>query len=115
MDIPRAIPATDAARITAWVEEQFADDVRSEAVLEARITGSDADIVERRKPEGAPAASEDQWDLRPVARLRHLDSGWRLYCPAAGGFQVYEPLPEAAALEDLFAEVDEDPYNLFWG
>lgn len=115
METSSAIPAAEAARIAEWVAEQFSADVRGQVFLEARFSGSDADIVERRLPEDTPAAPVEEWDALPVARLRRLDTGWRLYFAADGSFHLYEPLPEAGSLDELFNEVDEDPYNLFWG
>jgi hypothetical protein len=87
--------------------------VRNELRLEHKVRGNAVTLVERRPPwRGA-----GEWTTGPVAQFRRLRLGqWVLFCRDRNQkWWRYEPLPAAADLKVLLAEVDRDPTGIFWG
>ena len=59
----------------------------------------------------------DDWLELMVARLKYdTDAGkWRLYWPDRNGrFHLYED-SAPGTVRSLLAEVERDPYGIFWG
>ena len=73
-------------------------------------------IVECRPPWRDDQDSE--WTRFPIARLRYVKSTnrWSLYWrDRHQRFHKYERLPPTPHVDELLAEVDKDPTNIFWG
>lgn len=71
-------------------------------------------LVERRAPFD-PALIGPEWTARPVAQLRHSDSGWRLYWPDRNTrWHLVEDVGPSVSVVPLLEAVDE-PRRCFLG
>jgi hypothetical protein len=89
-------------------------DVREQLRLDYRIEANAVILFESR----IRWDDRSQWLEEPVAKFRyvHSISRWRLFCQFSDlRWHGYEPLPEAASLDELVAEVMRDPTGIFWG
>ncbi|MEI6363540.1 MAG: DUF3024 domain-containing protein [Actinomycetes bacterium] len=109
------IPETDVARIRTWCATRTpaatADQVRVVAVVD----GPQVVIAEERPPWDGGHGSP--WETYPLARVTYVRSSrtWNLEVSSEGDrFRKYPGLV-SGSLEEVLAEIDEDPTFVFWG
>lgn len=59
-----------------------------------------------------------EWAESPVAKLTYVQTTgkWRLYWRNRNQkWKTYPRIPESDNIEVLLREIDQDPWNLFWG
>ena len=74
-------------------------------------------VIECR-PLWDPDAINADWIRFPVARLRFVAAKkqWSLYWRDRNlAFHRYERVPPTMAIEELLAEIEQDPTGIFWG
>ncbi len=99
-----------------WCRARVPARVRDEIRVEADVAEHHVTIVECRPPWRADASAE--WTRFPIARLRFTKSTglWTLYWRDRNlRFHAYDRVPATARIEELLAEVDQDPIAIFWG
>ncbi len=113
------VPELDLARLKRWVEarngrlpESAGGQIRYALdVGEATVT-----LMECRPPWHPDMGPE--WTRFPIVRLRYtkVRREWSLYWRDRNlRFHEYDLVPSTPHLEQLLAEVDRDPTNIFWG
>ncbi len=110
------IPDFELARIRRWADAKVPDHARESIRIEVNVGRGFVTIYECRPPWRSDLGPE--WTRTPVARLRRRskDALWTLYYPfRASGFRRYTRLEPSSLVDDLLAEVDDDPTCLFWG
>lgn len=111
-----AVPETALAAVRRYCEEKVPARHRDELRVECDVRGRSITMYECRPP-WHPDVGPD-WTRQPVAQLRYdpTDHYWRLYCADRNSrwryYDMVEPTPK---LDDLIAEIDEDPTGIFWG
>lgn len=89
---------------------------RDEVRVEVEEDDGALTIVERRAPWSEDLGPE--WSRRPVARLRYAQSRaqWTLYWSDRNQqFREYDRVGPTAHVDDLLAEIEQDPTGIFWG
>jgi hypothetical protein len=89
-------------------------EIRDKLDYRANINGSDLVIVAVRP------AYDDKTQIREhaVAKAKWVQKRkvWRLFWMRADlKWHSYKPMPEAAHIDDIFAEVDRDAHGCFFG
>jgi len=87
---------------------------KDELSLEYVVDRHDVVVFERRPRYGALVGVTDS----PVARLKFVRATgeWRLFWMLRDlKWHGYEPLPSSDRLEELVAEIDDDPHCCFFG
>jgi hypothetical protein len=110
------LPETDVSRVQRWCQARVPEHVRDKVRVEADVGDRHVTIVECRPPWHADLGSE--WTRLPIARLRYTKTTgvWSLLWRDRNlRFHVYDRVPPTPRVEDLLAELDEDPTAIFWG
>ena len=113
------IPEPDLARLQGWIDDQnhaLPEDVRDQLRYELDVTDRAATIAECR-PFWNPELSSE-WTRLPVARFRFWSTRrcWSLYWADRNGkWHPYDRVDQTPHIEELIAEVEEDPTAIFWG
>jgi hypothetical protein len=113
------IPEPDLARLQSWVDERnlaLPDHVRDQLRYELDTTDRAATIVECR-PYFQPEVSTE-WTRLPVAKFRYWSGRrcWSLYWSDSNTrWHTYELVDQTPHIDELIAEVEEDPTAIFWG
>jgi len=88
--------------------------IKDELSLEYKVNGHDVVVFERRPRYGALVGVMDS----PVAKIKFVRATgeWRLYWMRRDlKWHGYEVLPSSDRLDQLVAEIDEDPQCCFFG
>lgn len=112
-----AVPEIDVARIRKWADARVPAHVRDQLWIEVDVDARAVTVFECR-PSWDPDLVGPDPTRSPVARLRYVAGRkeWELYwCDRNSDFRRYEDLPPAPDVAPLLAELDADPYCLFWG
>jgi hypothetical protein len=111
-----AIPDTALAVVRRYCENKIPAQLRDKVRVEYDVRGRAITIYECRPPWHPNLGSD--WTRQRVAQLRYDpdDHHWRLYCADRNSrwhyYDMVEPTPR---LDELLAEIDEDPTGIFWG
>jgi hypothetical protein len=114
--LPSVLPETDVYRVRRWAERRVPPEVKEKIRVEVDTTPTSITIVECRPPWGFAGSSE--WTRNPIARMRYTRSRreWSLYWSDRNGkFHLYDLVMPTEAVEELLAEIDDDPTCIFWG
>jgi hypothetical protein len=106
----------DVARIRALCDQRVLDDERDQVRIEVEEDRQAATILECRPPWREDYGPE--WTRSPIARLRYVSSTrlWTLYYRRhTGRWERYPLLGSTPRLDELLAEIDQDPICIFWG
>jgi hypothetical protein len=109
-------PELDVDRVRRWCAEQVPEHQQDRIRVECEVAGRQLTIFECHPPWSE--STHRDWSRIPVARLRYTKTTglWSLYwCDSNSRFHEYRWFFEAARVEQLLAEIDRDPTNLFWG
>lgn len=110
------LPEVALAAVKRFCEEQVPADLRDQIRVECEIRGRSVTILEARPPWKEELGPE--WTKLRVAQLRYdSDSGrWALHWPDRNGrWHPYDEVPATPDVQELLAEIDRDPTNIFWG
>lgn len=105
----------DVARIRAMCEARVPPEACDEVRVELEPERQAINIVERRPPWRNDLGPE--WSRLPVARLRYVAAKglWTLYyLRHTGRWERYPLLGPTRRLDELLAELAEDPICLLW-
>jgi hypothetical protein len=111
-----AVPDIAIAAVRRYCDDKIPAQHRGEVRVDCDVRGKSVTIYECRPP-WRPDLGPD-WTRLPVAQLRYDpdDHLWRLYCPDRNGrWHSYDMAEPTTQLDELLAEIDEDPTNIFWG
>lgn len=114
-----AIPERDREVVSAWVDARNAslpEHVRDQIRYEFDESDRALTIIEARPPWREDFGPE--WTRREAARLRYTQktAKWTLYWPDSNAnFRLYDRLRPTSHVRRLLAEIDRDPYAIFWG
>ena len=112
----RGLPETDVARVQRWCRDKVPECVRDEVRVEVDVAERHLTIVECRPPWRTDMGAE--WTRFPIARLRYTKGTgmWSLYWRDRNlRFHEYDLASATPSIEELLAEVDQDPTAIFWG
>jgi hypothetical protein len=101
--------------LSAFCESRVPAEVRDRVRLEFEIDEVTATLLECRRHW---RDASRPWSRSPRARMRFDPKrhGWELLCRDRNAeWHSYGPLPRAKKLEELLAEISEDPTGVFWG
>ena len=110
------VPDIALAAIRRYCENKIPAKHRDEIRVECDVRGNNVTIYECRPP-WHPNLGPD-WSRQPVAQLRYQpdDYQWRLYSADRNSRWHYYDLSEPTTqVEELLAEIDDDPTGIFWG
>lgn len=112
------IPEFELNRIRRWADRRLPDHAKDEIRTEVDVGRGFVTVFECRAPWNPDMGPE--WTRLPVARLRrNMQSGlWTLYRPDRNSkFRRYDALgfEPSTLVDDLLAEIDDDPTSIFWG
>lgn len=110
------LPELDVARVQRWCAARVPSPARDQLRVECELAARQLTIVERRAP--WPEGLGSDWTSCAIARLRYngTDKSWTLYwADRHQRFHAYDRLAPSRSIEDLLAEIDRDPTNIFWG
>ena len=116
MPTKSAIPDTALAAIRRFCDANSPEQHSHELRVECGVRGKAVTIYERRPP--WPPDPHSDWTRQPVAQLRYDpdDYHWRLYYADRNDrWRYYDPAEPTTNLDELIAEIDEDPTAIFWG
>jgi Protein of unknown function (DUF3024) len=108
------LPDLDVARIRRYCDSRVPAHLRDEARVEASSRGKNVSIYDCRPP-WSPELTE--WSRVPIAQLRYDadHNHWTLYWADRNSrWHRYERL-EPGTVDELLAEIDNDPTCIFWG
>lgn len=111
-----ALPELDVARVRRWCAERVPEHARHQVSIECQVAPRHLTIVERRAPWREDRGPE--WTSFPIARLRYTANNktWTLYWRDRNlRFHLYDLITPSNNVEDLLAEIDDDPICIFWG
>ena len=111
-----AIPETALAKVRRYCEQKVPARHRDELRVECAVRGKSITIYECRPPWHPKLGPE--WTRQPVAQLRYdpADHHWRLYCADRNSrWHYYDMVEPTTRLDDVIAEIAEDPTGIFWG
>jgi hypothetical protein len=111
-----AIPDTALAAVRRYCENKIPAQLRDKVRVEYDVRGRAITIYECRPPWHPNLGSD--WTRQWVAQLRYDpdDHHWRLYCAGRNSPWHYSDMAEPTPrLDELLAEIDEDPTGIFWG
>jgi hypothetical protein len=110
-----AVPDTALAAVRRYCDNKIPAQHRDEVRVECGIRGRAITIYECQPPWHPNLGSH--WTRQRVAQLRYDPDGhhWRLYYADRNSrwryYDMAEPTPR---LDELLAEIDEDPTGIFW-
>jgi hypothetical protein len=110
------LPNPDVARIRALCDQRVPDDARDQVRIELEEDKQSVTILECRPPWREDYGPE--WTRSPIARLRYVSTTrrWTLYYRRhTGRWERYPLLGPTPRLDELLAEIDQDPICSFWG
>jgi hypothetical protein len=110
------IPQTDLAVIGRFCEANSPAEHAHELRVEYGLRGNSVTLYECRPP-WDPNLGPD-WSRQPVAQLRYepSDRHWRLdYADRNSRWHYYDVTEPTTNLNELIAEIDDDPTGIFWG
>jgi hypothetical protein len=109
-----AVPDLDLARIRQFCERRVPSHLRDELRVEADVRGRSVTIVECRPPWHPNLTA---WSRMRIAQLRYNGTGylWRLYWADRNGRWHPYDLIDPGSVDELLAEIDDDPTCIFWG
>jgi hypothetical protein len=111
-----AVPETDVARIRKWADSRVPAHVRDQLWMEVEVDTRAVTVFECH-PSWNPDLVGPEPMRSPVARFRYVAARkeWELYwCDSNEAFRRYD-LPASPQVAPLLAELDADPFCLFWG
>jgi len=110
-----ALPELDVARVRRWCDARVPERARHQVRVECDVAPRHLTIVEQHAPWRGEGG---EWTTTPIARLRHsaTDGTWTL-CSRDRNlrFHVYASIEPSPHVDDLLAEIDRDPFSIFWG
>ena len=113
------IPEIDLVRFRRWVDARNAnlpERVRGLIRYELHVTDRTVTVMVCRPPWRFDYGPE--WTRFPVARLRYTKTRgeWSLYWRDRNlEFHEYDLVAPTPHVDDLIAEIDNDPTAIFWG
>lgn len=110
-----ALPDLDVARVRRWCDARVPERARHQVRVECDVALRHLTIVERRAPW---CDDGSEWTTLPIARLRYaaVDRTWTLFSRDRNlRFHVYDLIKPSRNVDDILAEIDRDPINIFWG
>jgi hypothetical protein len=109
------LPDADVAQVRAFCADRIPSEVAHQVRLEVEFERSAVVIVERRAPWRKDFGPE--WSREEIARFRWTATKreWMLQSPDRGGWRRYDGIGSTPAIGPLLAEVERDPYGIFWG
>ena len=110
------IPEHDAESVRQWAHDRTPPEYRDQVRVEVDETHRGLTIYECRRPFSDLVGPE--WSRLPVARLNYVKKReeWTLY--RFGGdskFHRFDEIDPTSHVCDLLAEIDANPYGIFWG
>src|SRR4051794_41753934 len=114
--IPPDVRERALARIQRFCEERVPPESRAQLRLEHSVRGNAITIVERRPPWSELVGPD--WASMKIAQLRYDANArtWTLYSADRNDrWWPYDFAEPSARIEDLLAELAEDPSGVFWG
>jgi hypothetical protein len=109
------LPDLDVARVRRWCDARVPERVRHQVRVECDVALRHLTIVERRAPWREDGS---EWTTLPIARLRYsaADRTWTLFSRDRNlRFHAYALIKPSRNIDDILAEIDRDPSNIFWG
>lgn len=110
------VPDTALATVRRYCANKIPPRHRNDIRVECDVRGKHITIFECRPP-WHPNLGPN-WTRQPVAQLRYNpdDHHWRLYCADRNSRWHYHDMVEPTqTLDELIAEIDDDPTGIFWG
>ena len=109
-----AVPDLDLARIRKYCEGRVPHRLRDEVRVEADVRGKSVTILDCRPP-WHPNLTD--WSRVRVAQLRYdpSDRRWTLYWADRNSRWHLYDLIDPGTVDELLAEIDQDPTCIFWG
>lgn len=112
------IPEFELNRIRRWADRRLPDHIKDEIRIEVDVGRGFVTIFECRPPWHPRIGPE--WTRSPVARLRRNAQSalWTLYYSDRNSrFHRYDAFgfKPSTLVDDLLAEIDDDPTCIFWG
>ena len=100
--------------VGVFCETRVPPHARDQVKMLYKIRGNDINIFESR-----PSWHHKSiWTETPIAKIRLLpnEKAWQLFWIRANGkWQKYPDFSPIKNLEEIIAEIDTDPYHVFWG
>ena len=110
-----AVPELALTKIRRFCDAHSPTHLRDEIRLEVTSRGNSITIADCRPLwQGAPG----DWTRMNIAQLRYdpTSQHWTLYWADRNSrWHRYDDLEPTANLDDVLAEIDEDPTCIFWG
>lgn len=114
-----ALPEGDVQLIAQFCEEASSPEYADIARVEYEVSGNAVTIVEANL---MPKDLGGHWLRVPAARLRYDQTAgeWTLYCfdrnSKAKRYDLWDPdFVQPGTVEEILAEIEADPTNIFWG
>lgn len=110
------VPEEAIAAVRLYCEEKVSPEHRDQIRVECSVRGATISIFECRPP-WRPEYGPD-WTRQSVAQLRYEPARavWRLHWADRNGrWHSYDEVEPTTRLEELLAEIDDDPTGIFWG
>ena len=109
------VPETDLARVRRWCAASVPARVRNEVRVEHHVRGRSVTLCETR----VPWDGVGDWTHHGFAQLRYRpdSADWALYWPDRNGrwHEHVEGNRYVGSMDQLLAEVDDDPTAIFRG
>jgi hypothetical protein len=109
------VPERDVEVIRRFCQSRTPAHLRDEMRLDVDVRGTSVTISDSRPLwQGAPG----EWMSMKIAQLRYEPDAalWTLYWADRNSrWHRYDDLEPTSNLDDVLAEVDEDPTCIFWG
>jgi len=111
------VPDLDLARVARCREERMPARVKYTIRLGGKVSGRSITIRERRPPWRLEMSGKTLRASHSVAQLRWDRHGldWSLHRADQDGRWYLYDLMEPGTVNELLAEVEEDPTGIFWG
>ena len=110
-----AVPDLAVAKVRRFCEARIPARLRDEMRLEVEVRGNSITIADCRPLWlGAPG----EWTKMTIAQLRYQPATrlWRLYwADRHGRWNYYDDLQPTTELDEVIAEIDDDPTCIFFG
>ncbi len=104
------------AKVAAFCERRVPAHVRDKVRLEHTVRGNAITVIERRPPWREDFVPE--WSSMKIAQLRYdaTSRTWTLWWADRNGrWDRCWDVGETSDIDELLAEIDEDPTGIFWG
>lgn len=108
------LPEIDVVRVRRWARARVPAHLHDQVRVEVDAEQRHLTIVECRPPWDGVG----EWTRFPVARLRFTRTSglWSLFWRDRNlRFHHYDGINDTATVEDLLAEIEQDPTSIFWG